>query len=75
MNERILLSGRGIARRWGGLVAVNKVSLDLERASARHPDRRSRLPQGAGALRPRGGAAECSAALRENSQLAGYLGV
>jgi branched-chain amino acid transport system ATP-binding protein len=30
MSE-ILLKGRGITRRWGGLVAVNKVSLDLQR--------------------------------------------
>ncbi len=30
MSE-ILLRGRDITRRWGGLVAVNKVSLDLER--------------------------------------------
>ena len=27
----ILLRGRGITRRWGGLVAVNQVSLDLAR--------------------------------------------
>ena len=27
----VLLRGRGITRRWGGLVAVNKVSLDLQR--------------------------------------------
>ena len=27
----ILLKGRDITRRWGGLVAVNKVSLDLQR--------------------------------------------
>jgi branched-chain amino acid transport system ATP-binding protein len=27
----ILLRGRGITRRWGGLVAVNKVSLELQR--------------------------------------------
>jgi branched-chain amino acid transport system ATP-binding protein len=30
MSE-VLLRGRGITRRWGGLVAVNKVSLELER--------------------------------------------
>ena len=30
MSE-ILLKGRDITRRWGGLVAVNKVSLDLQR--------------------------------------------
>jgi branched-chain amino acid transport system ATP-binding protein len=30
MSE-VLLRGRGITRRWGGLVAVNDVSLDLER--------------------------------------------
>jgi branched-chain amino acid transport system ATP-binding protein len=30
MSE-ILLRGRGITRRWGGLVAVNEVSIDLER--------------------------------------------
>ena len=29
----ILLRGRSITRRWGGLVAVNQVSLDLERGS------------------------------------------
>jgi branched-chain amino acid transport system ATP-binding protein len=33
MNNRILLRGREITRRWGGLVAVNKVSLDLERGT------------------------------------------
>ena len=33
MNDRILLRGRDITRRWGGLVAVNKVSLDLERGA------------------------------------------
>ena len=27
----VLLRGRGITRRWGGLVAVNEVSLDLQR--------------------------------------------
>jgi branched-chain amino acid transport system ATP-binding protein len=27
----VLLKGRDITRRWGGLVAVNKVSLDLQR--------------------------------------------
>lgn len=31
MNRDILLRGRGITRRWGGLVAVNQVSLELER--------------------------------------------
>jgi branched-chain amino acid transport system ATP-binding protein len=30
MND-VLLRGRGITRRWGGLVAVNKVSLELQR--------------------------------------------
>jgi len=30
-NENILLRGQGISRRWGGLVAVNQVSLDLQR--------------------------------------------
>ena len=30
MSE-VLLRGRGITRRWGGLVAVNKVSLELQR--------------------------------------------
>ena len=29
----VLLRGRDITRRWGGLVAVNKVSLDLDRGS------------------------------------------
>ena len=29
----LLLRGRGITRRWGGLVAVNDVSLDLERGA------------------------------------------
>ena len=29
----ILLRGRGITRRWGGLVAVNKVSLELQRGT------------------------------------------
>ena len=33
MNDRVLLRGRDISRRWGGLVAVNKVSLDLERGA------------------------------------------
>ena len=32
MNE-VLLRGREITRRWGGLVAVNKVSLDIERGT------------------------------------------
>ncbi|NPC58818.1 ABC transporter ATP-binding protein [Caenimonas soli] len=31
MNPDILLRGRGITRRWGGLVAVNQVSIELER--------------------------------------------
>jgi branched-chain amino acid transport system ATP-binding protein len=31
MSRNILLRGRGITRRWGGLVAVNQVSLELER--------------------------------------------
>lgn len=31
MSNDILLKGRDITRRWGGLVAVNKVSLDLQR--------------------------------------------
>lgn len=31
MNQDILLRGSGITRRWGGLVAVNQVSLELER--------------------------------------------
>jgi len=30
-NDNILLRGQGISRRWGGLVAVNQVSLDLQR--------------------------------------------
>ena len=29
----VLLRGRGITRRWGGLVAVNQVSLDLQRGT------------------------------------------
>ena len=29
----VLLRGHAITRRWGGLVAVNKVSIDLERGS------------------------------------------
>jgi len=33
MNDRVLLRGRDITRRWGGLIAVNKVSLDLERGT------------------------------------------
>ena len=33
MTAEILLRGRGITRRWGGLTAVNKVSLDLQRGS------------------------------------------
>ena len=32
-SPEILLRGRGITRRWGGLVAVNQVSIDLERGS------------------------------------------
>ncbi|MDP1536006.1 MAG: ABC transporter ATP-binding protein [Burkholderiales bacterium] len=30
-SDKILLRGRDITRRWGGLVAVDKVSIDLER--------------------------------------------
>ncbi|MFM7532338.1 MAG: ATP-binding cassette domain-containing protein, partial [Rubrivivax sp.] len=30
-SSKVLLRGRDITRRWGGLVAVNRVSLDLER--------------------------------------------
>ena len=33
MTPDILLRGRGITRRWGGLTAVNQVSLDLQRGS------------------------------------------
>lgn len=33
MNRDILLRGRNLTRRWGGLVAVNDVSLTLERGS------------------------------------------
>lgn len=33
MSADILLRGRNLTRRWGGLVAVNDVSLDLERGS------------------------------------------
>lgn len=33
MSREILLQGREITRRWGGLVAVNKVSITLERNS------------------------------------------
>jgi branched-chain amino acid transport system ATP-binding protein len=33
MQPHILLRGRGITRRWGGLVAVNDVSLELARGS------------------------------------------
>jgi branched-chain amino acid transport system ATP-binding protein len=33
MNDTILLRGRDITRRWGGLVAVHKVSLELERGA------------------------------------------
>ena len=32
-SPEILLRGRGITRRWGGLVAVNQVSIDLARGS------------------------------------------
>jgi len=32
-RSEVLLRGREITRRWGGLVAVNRVSLDLERGS------------------------------------------
>ena len=32
-SPEILLRGRDITRRWGGLVAVNQVSIDLERGS------------------------------------------
>jgi branched-chain amino acid transport system ATP-binding protein len=31
--DKILLRGRELSRRWGGLVAVSKVSLELERGS------------------------------------------
>ena len=31
MSSDILLRGKGITRRWGGLVAVNNVSIDLQR--------------------------------------------
>ena len=33
MSAHILLRGKNLTRRWGGLVAVNNVSLDLERGS------------------------------------------
>ena len=33
MNNRVLLRGRDITRRWGGLLAVDKVSVDLERGT------------------------------------------
>ena len=33
MNNRVLLRGRDITRRWGGLLALDKVSLDLERGT------------------------------------------
>jgi branched-chain amino acid transport system ATP-binding protein len=33
MSAQILLRGKNLTRRWGGLVAVNNVSLDLERGS------------------------------------------
>jgi branched-chain amino acid transport system ATP-binding protein len=32
-NGKVLLRGHGITRRWGGLVAVDKVSIELERGS------------------------------------------
>ena len=32
-SGEILLRGRDITRRWGGLVAVNKVSIELERGT------------------------------------------
>ncbi|MFT3954343.1 MAG: ABC transporter ATP-binding protein [Piscinibacter sp.] len=32
-NDGVLLRGRDITRRWGGLVAVDKVSIELERGS------------------------------------------
>jgi branched-chain amino acid transport system ATP-binding protein len=32
-NDRVLLRGQGITRRWSGLVALNAVSLELERGS------------------------------------------
>ena len=31
--SKVLLRGRDITRRWGGLVAVNKVSLALEQGT------------------------------------------
>src|SRR6187431_609907 len=31
LDDKILLRGRDITRRWGGLVAVDRVSIDLER--------------------------------------------
>ncbi len=33
MNSEVLLRGAGLTRRWGGLVAVNQVSLELTRGS------------------------------------------
>ena len=33
MSAQILLRGKNLTRRWGGLVAVNNVSLDLARGS------------------------------------------
>lgn len=33
MSRDVLLRGRNLTRRWGGLVAVNEVSLELERGS------------------------------------------
>ena len=32
-NGKVLLRGHDITRRWGGLVAVDKVSIELERGS------------------------------------------
>lgn len=32
-NDRVLLRGQGITRRWSGLIALNDVSLELERGS------------------------------------------
>jgi len=33
MNGEVLLHGRGLSRRWGGLLAVNQVSIELARGS------------------------------------------
>jgi len=33
MSQEVLLRGRNLTRRWGGLVAVNDVSIDLEKGS------------------------------------------